>query len=177
MSFKVGDAVVYPHHGVAVIEGREQRSAFGENRHYLVLHVTHDDLTLLVPVDGIDQVGVREIIGAEEATEVLATLAKRDAHVPLNWSRRFKNHMAKLKSGDIYQVAEVVRNLTCRDQQRPLSAGEKRMLGTARRILVSELSIALRITDEETDHRIDTILARSTEPLVAMSPELPRPST
>ncbi|TML89099.1 MAG: CarD family transcriptional regulator [Actinobacteria bacterium] len=177
MSFKVGDAVVYPHHGVAVIEGREQRRAFGENRHYLVLHVTHDDLTLLVPVDGIDQVGVREIIGAEEATDVLATLAKRDAHVPLNWSRRFKNHMAKLKSGDIYQVAEVVRNLTCRGQQRPLSAGEKRMLGTARRTLVAELSIAMRISDKETDQQIDAILARSTVPLVATSPEPSRPST
>jgi CarD family transcriptional regulator len=118
-----------------------------------------------VPVDGTDQVGVREIIGAEEAAEVLATLAKRDAHEPLNWSRRFKNHMAKLQSGDIYQVAEVVRNLTRRDQQRPLSAGEKRMLGTARRILVSELSIAMRISDEDTDHQIDTILARSPVPI------------
>jgi CarD family transcriptional regulator len=159
MPFKVGDAVVYPHHGVAVIEGQQRRTAFGETRRYLVLRAAHGDLTLLVPVADAERLGLREIISAEEAADVLATLAKQDAHVPLNWSRRFKNHLAKLKSGDIYQVAEVVRNLTRRNQDRPVSAGEKTMLTNARRILLSELSIAMRVTDEEAGRRIDTILA------------------
>jgi len=159
MSFKVGDAVVYPHHGVAVIEGRQHRIAFGQNRDYLVLKVAHGDLTLLVPVECAELVGLRETIGAEEAQEVLATLAKRDTHVPLNWSRRFKNHMTKLQSGDIYQVAEVVRNLTRRDRQRPLSAGEKRMLVTARRILVSELTVAMQLSPDAAEHSVDAVLA------------------
>jgi CarD family transcriptional regulator len=159
MSFKVGDAVVYPHHGVAVIEGRQHRIAFGQNRDYLVMKVAHGDLTLLVPVDSAELVGLRETIGAEEAQEVLATLAKRDTHVPLNWSRRFKNHMTKLQSGDIYQVAEVVRNLTRRDRQRPLSAGEKRMLVTARRILVSELTVAMQLSPDAAEHSVDAVLA------------------
>ena len=144
---------------MAVIEGRQRRIAFGQNRSYLVLHVADGDLTLLVPVDGAERVGLREIIGADEAEEVLATLARQDAHVPLNWSRRFKNHMAKLQSGDIYQVAEVVRNLTRRDRQRPLSAGEKRMLVTARRILVSELTVAMHLSPDAAEHRVDTVLA------------------
>jgi CarD family transcriptional regulator len=159
MSFKVGDAVVYPHHGVAVIEGRQHRIAFGQNRDYLVMKVAHGDLTLLVPVECAELVGLRETIGAEEAQEVLATLAKRDTHVPLNWSRRFKNHMTKLQSGDIYQVAEVVRNLTRRDRQRPLSAGEKRMLVTARRILVSELTVAMQLSPDAAEHSVDAVLA------------------
>ena len=159
MSFKVGDAVVYPHHGVAVIEGRQHRIAFGQNRDYLVMKVAHGDLTLLVPVESAELVGLRETIGAEEAQEVLATLAKRDTHVPLNWSRRFKNHMTKLQSGDIYQVAEVVRNLTRRDRQRPLSAGERRMLVTARRILVSELTVAMQLSPDAAEHSVDAVLA------------------
>ena len=159
MSFKVGDAVVYPHHGVAVIEGRQHRIAFGQNRDYLVMKVAHGDLTLLVPVECAELVGLRETIGAEEAQEVLATLAKRDTHVPLNWSRRFKNHMTKLQSGDIYQVAEVVGNLTRRDRQRPLSAGEKRMLVTARRILVSELTVAMQLSPDAAEHSVDAVLA------------------
>ena len=159
MSFKVGDAVVYPHHGVAVIEGRQHRIAFGQNRDYLVLKVADDDLTLLVPVECAELVGLRETIGAEEAQEVLATLAKRDTHVPLSWARRFKNHMTKLQSGDIYQVAEVVRNLTRRDRQRPLSAGEKRMLVTARRILVSELTVAMHLSPDAAEHSVDAVLA------------------
>jgi len=144
---------------VAVIEGRQHRIAFGQNRDYLVLKVAHGDLTLLVPVECAELVGLRETIGAEEAQEVLATLAKRDTHVPLNWSRRFKNHMTKLQSGDIYQVAEVVRNLTRRDRQRPLSAGEKRMLVTARRILVSELTVAMQLSPDAAEHSVDAVLA------------------
>src|SRR5437899_8858847 len=158
MSFKIGDAVVYPHHGVAVIEGRQPRTAFGQNRDYRVLKVAHGDLTLLVPVECAELVGLRETIGAEEAQEVLATLAKRDTHVPLNWSRRFKNHMTKLQSGDIYQVAEVVRNLTRHDRQRPLSAGEKRMLVTPLRLLLTDLTVAMPLSPNPAVHSVNGVL-------------------
>ena len=148
-SFKVGDKVVYPHHGAAIIEKREKQVAFGEKREYLVLRLAYGDLTLMVPADNTEGVGLREVINDEEVEEVFAVLRKKEARMPTNWSRRYKNHSEKLRSGDIYQVAEVVRNLSIRDKDKGLSAGEKRMLSRARQILVSELTFALNV-DEET---------------------------
>ncbi len=108
MTFDVGDKVVYPHHGAATIEKREKMVAFGEEREYLVLRLAYGDLTLKVPADNTDSVGLRDVINDEEVEEVFAVLRKKEARMPTNWSRRFKNHVEKLKSGDIYQVAEVV---------------------------------------------------------------------
>ena len=159
MSFDVGDKVVYPHHGAATIERRELREAFGADREYLVLHMAYDDLTLRVPVDSIDSVGLRDVIDDEEISDVYAVLAKKDVRTPMNWSRRFKNHAEKLKSGDVYQVAEVVRNLSMRRAEHGLSAGETTMLAKARRVLVSELSFALDVGDEEAGRRLDAAMA------------------
>ena len=153
MSFDVGDKVVYPHHGAAVIEKREKIEAFGEKREYLVLRLAYGDLTLKVPADNTDDVGLREVINDEEVEEVFAVLRKKEARMPTNWSRRFKNHVEKLKSGDIYQVAEVVRNLSLRDKEKGLSAGEKRMLAKARQILVSELTFAINVDEEEAERQ------------------------
>ena len=159
MSFDVGDKVVYPHHGAAVIQRRELRQVSGTEREYLVLHMAFDDLTLRVPIDSIDSVGLREVIDDEEIADVFAVLAKKDVRTPTNWSRRFKNHAEKLKSGDIYQVAEVVRNLSMRRAESGLSAGETTMLSKARRVLVSELSFALDVGDEEAGRRLDAAMA------------------
>ena len=150
----MGDRVVYPQHGAAVIEKRESKSFFGEDREYLVLKVAFGDLTVMVPADNTDEVGLREVINDEEVEEVFAVLRKKEARMPTNWSRRYKNHVEKLKSGDIYQVAEVVRNLSIRDKDKGLSAGEKRMLTRARQILVSELTFALNVDEEEADKRL-----------------------
>lgn len=158
MSFDVGDKVVYPQHGAAVIERRERRVAFGEEREYLVLQLAYGDLTLMVPADNTDQVGIREVINDEEVEEVFAVLRKKEARTPTNWSRRFKNHVEKLKSGDVYQVAEVVRNLSLRENDKGLSAGEKRMLARARQILTSELTFALGVTESEAEDRLDEAL-------------------
>jgi CarD family transcriptional regulator len=158
MSFDVGDKVVYPHHGAAVIEKREQREVFGTKREYLVLRLAYGDLTLMVPSDNTDEVGLREVINDEEVEEVFAVLRKKEARMPTNWSRRFKNHVEKLKSGDIYQVAEVVRNLSIRDKDKGLSAGEKRMLSKARQILVSELTFAIGVSEEEAENKLDEVL-------------------
>ncbi len=158
MSFDVGDKVVYPHHGAAVIEKRETKTAFGEEREYLVLRLAYGDLTLKVPADNTDSVGLREVINDEEVEEVFAVLRKKEARMPTNWSRRFKNHVEKLKSGDIYQVAEVVRNLSLREKDKGLSAGEKRMLARARQILVSELTFALGVDEEEAERQLDGAL-------------------
>ena len=159
MLFDVGDKVVYPHHGAAIVERREKREVFGETRDYLVLKLAYGDLTLMVPADNVEEVGLREVINDEEVEEVFAVLRKKEARMPTNWSRRFKNHVEKLKSGDIYQVAEVVRNLSIREADKGLSAGEKRMLARARQILVSELTFALNVDEEAAESRLDDVLA------------------
>jgi CarD family transcriptional regulator len=158
VSFDVGDKVVYPHHGAATIEKRETMVAFGEEREYLVLKLAYGDLILRVPVDNTDEVGLREVIIDEEVEEVFAVLRKKEARMPTNWSRRFKNHVEKLKSGDIYQVAEVVRNLSLREKDKGLSAGEKRMLAKARQILVSELTFAINVSEADAEKKLDEAL-------------------
>ena len=158
MSFDVGDKVVYPHHGAAVIEQRETINFQGEPREYFVLRVAYGDLTVKVPVATAEEVGLREVINDEEVEEVFAVLRKKEARMPTNWSRRFKNHVEKLKSGDIYQVAEVVRNLSIRDKDKGLSAGEKRMLVKARQILVSELTFAINVNEEEAEKKLNEAL-------------------
>jgi CarD family transcriptional regulator len=156
--FDIGDKVVYPHHGAAVVERRETKEAFGKKQEYLVLRLAYGDLTLMVPADNTEGVGLREVINDEEVEEVFAVLRKKEARMPTNWSRRYKNHSEKLRSGDIYQVAEVVRNLSIRDKDKGLSAGEKRMLSRARQILVSELTFALQVDEETAELRLNEAL-------------------
>ena len=158
MGFKVGDRVVYPHHGAAVIKKKQSMDVGGEKKEYFVLQMAHGDLTLSVPVDKADVVGMRPPISVEDVEDVLRLLGKRDVREPSNWSRRFKNHQEKLKSGDVYQVAEVVRNLALRESARGLSAGEKSMLERARVILASELSIAWNVPEEEALERLGKAL-------------------
>ena len=158
MSFKPGDRVVYPHHGAAVIEKKEKRKAFGEETEYLVLRMAHGEMTLAVPVDKADEVGMRWPISEEDVEDLFEVLAKRDVREPANWSRRFKNHQEKLKSGDVYQVAEVVRNLALRDQAKGLSAGEKSLYNKARNVLVSELAFALDVDEEAAMAKVDGAL-------------------
>jgi CarD family transcriptional regulator len=154
MAFKVGDRVVYPHHGAAVIERKETREAFGEKKEYFVLKMAHGDLTLAVPADKAEEVGMRPPISAEDVDDLFQLLSKKDVREPTNWSRRFKNHQEKLKSGDVYQVAEVVRNLALREVTKGLSAGEKAMLVKARSVLVSELSFALDVSEDDALERL-----------------------
>ena len=158
MSFNVGDRVVYPHHGAAVIIRKEMREAFGEQTEYLVLQMAHGDLTLAVPSDRAEEVGMRRPISSEDVEDLLQLLAKRDVREPANWSRRFKNHQEKLKTGDVYQVAEVVRNLALRDASKGLSAGEKSMLERARVILASELSVAWDVSEDDALKRLAEVL-------------------
>lgn len=159
MAFDVGDRVVYPHHGAAVIVRREKRKMDSGTVEYLVLEMAHGELTLSVPVDKVDDVGMRPPIGSEEVQDLFELLAKKDVREPANWSRRFKNHQEKLKSGDVYQVAEVVRNLALRDQSKGLSAGEKSMFVKARSVLVSELSFALDVSEDEALAQVEAQLS------------------
>lgn len=159
MTFTVGDTVVYPHHGAAKIEAVEVRVIKGEEREYLVLRVAQGDLTVRVPADNIDLVGVRDVVNQEGLDRVFEVLRQPYTEEPTNWSRRYKANLEKLASGDVIKVAEVVRDLWRRDRERGLSAGEKRMLAKARQILVSELALAEKTNEDKAEAILDEVLA------------------
>ena len=159
MEYKVGEVVVYPHHGAAVIEDIETREMGGETLEYLVLHINQSDLVVRVPIKNADNVGVRDVVGKEGLEKVFSVLRDEDVEEAGNWSRRYKANQERLASGDINKVAEVVRDLWRREQERGLSAGEKRMLTRARRVLVDELSLAQNTNDERATSILDEVLA------------------
>ncbi|WP_226346353.1 CarD family transcriptional regulator [Agilicoccus flavus] len=159
MVFKVGDTVVYPHHGAALIEQINTRTIKGEEKMILVLKVAEGDLTIQVPADNCDLVGVRDVVGQDGLDRVFEVLRSPHAEEPTNWSRRFKANLEKLASGDVIKVAEVVRDLWRREKDRGLSAGEKRMLGKARKILVSELALAENTDEMRAETLLDEVLA------------------
>ncbi len=158
--YKIGDQVVYPHHGVATIERIEEKVVLGERRTYLVLSLDAGDLTLMVPAESVEDVGVRDLIGKEQVEAVLKVLRKNEVTDNAeNWSRRFKANQEKIKSGDIKQVAEVVRNLSIRERDKGLSTGEKRMLNKARQILAGELAVAMKVDAEEAEQVLEKALS------------------
>ncbi len=159
--FRKGDTVVHPEHGVAVIEEIRLKQFLGERRKYLVLRFAYGDLTLMVPVESAEAVGIRRVISKNEVKKVLSVLEEDESPMDANWSRRFKNNMDKLRSGDIYQLAEVIRNLSIRKRAKGLSAGETRMVSMARRNLTSELTYATGGTDQKTEAMIDEALEES----------------
>lgn len=159
MIFKVGDTVVYPHHGAALVEAIETRTIKGEQKEYLVLKVAQGDLTVRVPAENAEYVGVRDVVGQEGLDKVFQVLRAPHTEEPTNWSRRYKANLEKLASGDVNKVAEVVRDLWRRDQERGLSAGEKRMLAKARQILVGELALAESTDDAKAETILDEVLA------------------
>ena len=159
MSFQVGDTVVYPHHGAATIQEIKKRAIKGEEKLYLKLQVAHGDLVIEVPAENCDLVGVRDVVGEEGVEKVFNVLRAEFVEEPANWSRRHKANVEKLQSGDVIKVAEVVRDLWRREQDRGLSTGEKRMLSKARQILVSELALAEKKEESEAEALLDEVLA------------------
>ena len=162
MKFKKGDTVIYPQHGACRVEAirKEDPLATGKNQDYLVLKTVIGDMTLRVPMAKVDEVGVRPPVSPDELEDLVSVLAKADPRVPSNWSRRFKNHQEKLKSGDVYQVAEVVRNLAARNRDASLSAAERTMYERARVNLISEIAPALKVSTEDAEAYLDDALAR-----------------
>jgi CarD family transcriptional regulator len=159
MTFTVGETVVYPHHGAALIEAIETRTIRGEDKLYLVLKVAQGDLTVRVPAENVDLVGVRDVVGQDGLDRVFEVLRLPYTEEPTNWSRRYKANLEKLASGDVNKVAEVVRDLWRREKDRGLSAGEKRMLAKARQILVSELALAEGTDEDKAEVLLDEVLA------------------
>ena len=159
MTFTVGETVVYPHHGAALIEAIETRTIKGEDKIYLVLKVAQGDLTVRVPADNAEIVGVRDVVDKEGLDRVFDVLRAAHVEEPTNWSRRYKANLEKLHSGDVMKVAEVVRDLWRRDKDRGLSTGEKRLLSKARQILVSELALAEGTNEDKAEAILDEVLA------------------
>ncbi len=158
MTFEVGETVVYPHHGAALIEAIETRTIKGEDRLYLVLKVAQGDLTVRVPADNVENVGVRDVVGQEGLDKVFDLLRAPHTEEPTNWSRRYKANLEKIASGDVNKVTEVVRDLWRRERERGLSAGEKRMLAKAKQILVSEVALAEKTNEDKAEALIDEVL-------------------
>jgi CarD family transcriptional regulator len=157
--FKVGDKVVYPHHGAGTVVKKEQREVLGAKREYLTIKILHNDMTVNVPCENAEKVGLRRVIDEQMVEKVLKALQGSGTVMPKNWNRRFKHNRDKMKTGDIFELAEVVRNLSLRDHEKGLSTGEKQMFVKAKKILVSELMYAKGMDEEEAAEWLDDILA------------------
>ena len=160
LNFEVQDKVVYPHHGAAVIVKKEKQPVDGKRVDYFVLEVATDQLIVRVPVDRAEELGVRPVISKNQARKVFAVFKDEPQEAGSNWSRWYKVLTEKINSGDIYQVAEVVRDLTFAQQTKGISPALKRMLSKAHLILNSELRFALDVDEEETTKRINRALPK-----------------
>jgi CarD family transcriptional regulator, regulator of rRNA transcription len=159
--YKVGDKVVYPHHGAGTVVKKEKRDVLGEKREYLTIKILHNDMTVNVPSENAEKVGLRKVIGEDMVKVVVKALTGGGTQMPKNWNRRFKHNRDKMKTGDILELAEVVRNLSLRDHEKGLSTGEKQMFVKAKKILASELMYAKDMDEEEAAEWLDGVLVGS----------------
>ncbi len=157
--YEVGDKVVYPHHGAGKIMKIEAKEVLGQQRQYLTIQILHNDMTVMVPVENADRAGLRKVVDSDVVDEVLSVLRGNPTKMPKNWSRRYKHNRDKLKTGDIFEVAEVVRNLAVRHADKGLSTGEKQMFSKAKKILASELMYARNFSEEEATAFLEAVLA------------------
>ena len=152
--FNIGDKIVYPMHGAGVIDSIEEKDILGEKQSYYILKMP-GEVKVMVPVDKAEQVGVRNIIDKSSADKVFSVLSQDETEMEKNWNKRYRDNMDKLKSGDIYEIADVVRNLSFKQKEKGLSTGEKKMLNNAKQILVSELVLAEHATQEEVEQLVE----------------------
>ncbi|HYK06667.1 MAG TPA: CarD family transcriptional regulator [Gaiellaceae bacterium] len=161
--FDVGDKVVYPHHGAGTVVKKEKREVLGQTREYLTIQILHNDMTVNVPVENAEQVGLRTVIDEDLVNTVVKALTAGESEMPKNWNRRFKHNRDKMKTGDIFELAEVVKNLSLRDHEKGLSTGEKQMFVKAKKILASELMYAKAVDEEEAAEWLEGVLAGNGE--------------
>jgi CarD family transcriptional regulator len=159
--FELGDNVVYPHHGAGKVLKKEKRVMFGEEREYLTIKILHNDMTVMVPCENAHLAGLRRVIDDETVQKVLACLRDECSEMPKNWNRRFKHNRDKIKTGEIMELAEVVRNLGSREHTKGLSTGEKQMFTRAKKVLASELMYALDMDEEQAEQHLDDLLAEA----------------
>ena len=161
--FEVGDEVVYPHQGAGTVVKKEKREVLGQTREYLTIQILHNDMTVNVPVENAEQVGLRTVIDEDLVNTVVKALTAGESEMPKNWNRRFKHNRDKMKTGDIFELAEVVKNLSLRDHEKGLSTGEKQMFVKAKKILASELMYAKAVDEEEAAEWLEGVLAGNGE--------------
>lgn len=157
--FKIGDKIVYPMHGAGIIENIEKREIGGESLNYYIIKLLMGAMQAMVPLDKADQVGLREVVNQERIKEALGILKEKSTEMPINWNHRYRLNMDKIRSGDILEVAEVVRNLCHRDSEKGLSTGEKKLYENARKILVSEVILSEGIAEIQANELLDSQLA------------------
>jgi len=169
IEFELGDHVVYPHHGAGKVLKKEEMEILGERREYLTIKILHNDMTVRVPTENAALAGLRRVIDEETVKKVLDVLRDEVSEMPKNWNRRFKHNRDKIKTGDIYELAEVVRNLSLRESEKGLSTGEKQMFTRTKKILASELMYALDKDEEEAESYLDELLADSANHQLAVA--------
>jgi CarD family transcriptional regulator len=156
--YSIGDNVVYPHHGAGKVLKKELKTVLGEEREYLTIKILHNDMTVMVPCENAAKAGLRRVIDDEAVAKVMAVLRDDVSQMPKNWNRRFKHNRDKIKTGDVYELAEVVRNLAIRESEKGLSTGEKQMYTRAKKILASELMYALEMDEGEAEEHLDSVI-------------------
>jgi len=149
---------VYPHHGAGKVLKKEKKEVLGEKRRYLTIQILHNDMTVMVPCENAGRAGLRRVIGEEAVSKVLSVLRDDVSQMPKNWNRRFKHNREKIKTGDVFELAEVVRNLAIRESEKGLSTGEKQMYTRAKKILASELMYALEMEEDESEDHLDSLI-------------------
>jgi CarD family transcriptional regulator len=159
--YDVGDHVVYPHHGAGKVFKKEMKEVLGEKREYLTIKILHNDMTVMVPCENADRAGLRRVIGEEAVARVLSVLRDDVSQMPKNWNRRFKHNREKIKTGDVFELAEVVRNLAIRETEKGLSTGEKQMYTRAKKILASELMYALEMEEDDAEAHLEDLIAEA----------------
>jgi CarD family transcriptional regulator len=157
-NFEVGDNVVYPHHGAGVVMTKETKALLGESREYLTIKILHNEMTVQVPCDNAGQAGLRRVIGENDVKKVVGVLTDDVSDMPKNWNRRFKHNREKIKTGNVFELAEVVRNLAIREIEKGLSTGEKQMYTRAKKILASEFMYALDKDEDGAEVYLDELL-------------------
>ena len=158
--FNVGDFIVYPMHGAGRINAIEEKDILGEKQSYYILEMP-GEVKVMVPTEKAEQIGVRNIIDKGSAEKVFSILGEDETEMSMNWNKRYRDNMDKMKSGDIYEVADVVRNLSFKQKEKGLSTGEKKMLINAKQILVSELVLAEKSSYEEMENIVDNKINQS----------------
>jgi len=156
--FNIGDKIVYPMHGAGIIESIEEKEILGEIQRYYIVKMPIGDMKVMIPTGNVEDIGIRQVIGMEDVDRVFDILKNQGDNVTNNWNKRYRENMVKIKSGSIYEVANVVRDLMLREQQKGLSTGERKMLNSARQILVSELVLAKGSQQIEIEDIIDSYL-------------------
>ena len=160
--FNVGDKIVYPMHGAGVIDSIEEKEILGEKQSYYILKMP-GEVKVMVPISTAEQHGIRNVIDKTEAAKVINVLEQDETEMEKNWNKRYRDNMDKMKSGNIYEIADVVRNLSFKQKEKGLSTGEKKMLSNAKQILVSELVLAEQASQDEIENLVNNKIELSFE--------------